>query len=66
MMNLVEFVYFFCFALVSGAAFAFMTKSMDLVFKDLDKPRYPIHPELKDLKDGDELLVFKAKSDDED
>ena len=36
------------------------------VFKDLDKPRYPIHPELKDLKDGDELLVFKAKRDDED
>ena len=34
--------------------------------KDLDKPRYPIHPELKDLKDGDELLVFKAKRDDED
>tara|TARA_R100001460_G_scaffold80343_1_gene121320 strand:- start:338 stop:538 length:201 start_codon:yes stop_codon:yes gene_type:complete len=66
MMNFVEFVYFFCFALVAGAAFAFMTKSMDLVFKDLDRPRYPIHPELKDLKDGDELLVFKVEEDNKD
>jgi len=41
-----------------------MTKSMDLVFRELDKPKYPIHPELKDLKDGDELLVFRAKEKD--
>ncbi len=63
-MNFVELTYFFCFSLLAGAAFAFMTKSMDLMFKEMDKPKYPIHPELKDLKEGDELLVFRTKEKD--
>ena len=62
-MNFIELTYLFCFALVVGAAFAFMYRSMDLVFKELDKPKRPIHPELKDVKDGDELLVFRIKED---
>jgi len=62
-MYFIELIYFFCFALVVGAAFAFMYRSMDLVFKELDKPKRPIHPELKDVKDGDELLVFRIKED---
>ena len=62
-MNFIELIYLFCFALVVGAAFAFMYRSMDLVFKELDKPKRPIHPELKDVKDGDELLVFSIKED---
>ena len=43
-----------------------MYKSMDLMFKEMDKPKRTIHPELRDLKEGDELLVFRAKREDED
>ena len=60
-MNFIEITYFFCFALVTGTAFAFMWRSMDLVFKEIDKPSRRIHPELKDVKPGDELLVFEVK-----
>ena len=55
MMDFIELIYFFCFALVTGTAFAFMYKSMDLMFKEMDKPKYPIHPELKDLKEEAEV-----------
>jgi hypothetical protein len=41
-----------------------MWKSMDLMFKELDKPPQKIHPEMKDFKSGDELLVFKVKEED--
>ena len=60
-MNFIEITYFFCFALVTGTAFAFMWRSMDLVFREIDKPSRRIHPELKDVKPGDELLVFEVK-----
>jgi hypothetical protein len=62
-MNFVELTYFFCFSFLAGTAFAFMYKSMDLVFKDLDKPKRTIHPEIRDIKEGDELLVFRVKED---
>ena len=58
------FIYFFFFALITGAAFAFMWKSMDLMFKELDKPPQKIHPEMRDIKPNDELLVFKIKEED--
>ena len=57
-------IYFFFFALVTGAAFAFMWKSMDRLFDELDKPPQKIHPEMKDVRSGDELLVFKVKEKD--
>jgi len=63
MMNFIEITYFFCFALVTGTAFAFMWRSMDLVFREIDKPSRRIHPELKDVKPGEELLVFKVEED---
>tara|TARA_A100001391_G_scaffold78423_1_gene50705 strand:- start:2576 stop:2785 length:210 start_codon:yes stop_codon:yes gene_type:complete len=62
-MSFIFLVYLLFFALVAGAAFAFMWRSMDLVFKELDKPKKNIHPELRDLKEGDELLVFTVKED---
>ena len=58
------FIYFFFFALITGAAFAFMWRSMDLMFKELDKPTQKIHPEMRDIKPNDELLVFKIKEED--
>ena len=57
-------IYFFLFTIVLGASFAFMWKSMDLMFKELDKPPQRIHPEMKDVRSGDELLVFKVKEKD--
>ena len=58
------FIYFFLFTIVLGASFAFMWKSMDLMFKELDKPPQKIHPEMKDVRSGDELLVIKVKEKD--
>jgi len=57
-------IYFFLFTIVLGASFAFMWKSMDQMFKELDKPPQKIHPEMKDVRSGDELLVFKVKEKD--
>ena len=58
------FIYLFLFTILLGASFAFMWKSMDLLFKEVDKPPQKIHPEMKDFKSGDELLVFKVKEED--
>jgi len=53
-------IYFICFAVVFGATFAFMWRMMTITLKDFDKVRN-IHPELKDIKQGEELLVFKVR-----
>ena len=64
--NLIIFTYFFFFTLVFGAAFAFLWKSMDRLFDELDRPiRREIHPEMKDVKSGDELLVFKIQDEED-
>ena len=60
-MSIIILVLFICFAATLGAAFAFMWRSMDLVFREIEKPSRNIHPELKDVKEGDELLVFEVK-----
>ena len=60
------FIYFFLFAIILGASFAFMWKSMDLMFKQLDRPIQQIHPEMRDIKAYDELIVFKVVEKEED
>ena len=60
-MSLIILIYLICFAATLGAAFAFMWKSMDLLFKEAKRPVRNIHPELRDIKEGDELLVFRVK-----
>ena len=62
-MSILILIYLVCFAATLGAAFAFIWRSMDLVFKEIDKPSRKIHPELKDVKPGEELLVFKVEED---
>lgn len=54
------FIYLLFFAGVSGATFAFTWRMMTLTLNDFDKVR-KIHPELEDVKPGDELLVFKVE-----
>ena len=56
-------IYFFFFALITGTAFAFMWRSMDLMFKQLDKPIRQIHPEMRNVKPDDELLIFRVEED---
>ena len=53
-------LYFFCFAVISGGTFAFMWRMMTITLRDFDRVK-TIHPELRDVKPGEELLVFKVK-----
>tara|TARA_B100000614_G_scaffold262098_1_gene294209 strand:+ start:758 stop:922 length:165 start_codon:yes stop_codon:yes gene_type:complete len=48
------------FAGISGATFAFTWRMMTLTLNDFNQVRN-IHPELKDVKPGEELLVFKVE-----
>ena len=69
MNDVTVFIFGIGFALTAGAAFAFMWRSMGYVFKEMDKyvdrSRKPVHPEMKDVQSGDELLVFEVKKEDE-
>ena len=65
MNDITIFIFGIGFALTAGAAFAFMWRSMSFVFKELDKPQRKVHPEMKDVQTGDELLVFKPEEDDD-
>ena len=64
------FVYLVFFVGLFGATFAFMWKMMTSTlesFNNLDKPIKRIkHPEMKDVKNGDELLVFRPLEDPDD
>ena len=68
MNDLTIFIFGIGFALTAGAAFAFMWRSMGYVFKQMDKyvdkQRKPVHPEMRDVENGEELLVFELKDDD--
>ena len=55
------FIFGLSFAAVVGATFAFMWKMTGAVLEDVKKPRRTVHPEMKDVETGDELLVFRAE-----
>ena len=61
------FIYFFLFAIILGASFAFMWKSMTYTFEEMNKPpiKRTVHPEMSGVENGTELLVFKAEDDDD-
>ena len=62
-------VYLVFFIGVFGATFAFMWKMMTSTLQSLDNPikkSYSRHPEMRDVQDGDELLVFKPLEDPDD
>ena len=64
-MNNVELVIFgLLFAGTAGAAFAFMWKSMSML-REEPRRRNRIHPEMENVKSGEELLVFNAETDDD-
>jgi len=61
MNDITIFIFGLSFAAVVGATFAFMWKMTGAVLEDVKKPRRTVHPEMKEVQDGDELLVFKGE-----
>ena len=61
MNDITIFIFGLSFAAVTGATFAFMFKMTGAVLEDAKKPRRTVHPEMKDVETGDELLVFRAE-----
>ena len=61
MNEITVFIYFICFAVVFGATFAFMWRMMTITLNEVRRPYRNIHPELKDVEPGEELLVFKVE-----
>ena len=67
MNDILIFLYLIFFIMVFASTFAFMWKLIGSTLNDFDKPiRRNIHPEMSDVKSGEELLVFKGTEDDED
>ena len=62
-------LYFVLFAAVSGATFAFMWKVMSSTLESVNKPPGPkrdlLHPEMRDIKSGEQLLVFRPEPDED-
>ena len=68
MNDITVFIYLTFFVALFGMTFAFMFKMMGSTLNDFNRPikrRENIHPEMSDVKTGDELLIF-TPDDDED
>ncbi len=67
MNDILIFLYLIFFVMVFASTFAFMWKLIGSTLNDFDKPiRRNIHPEMSDVKSGEELLVFKSEDGDDD
>ena len=61
------FIYAVFFFAIAGGTFAFMWKMTTISIESINKPtRRAVHPEMSEVQSGDELLVFKPESDQED
>ena len=59
-------LYLVMFAVVVGMTFAFMYTTMKATLNEFNKPSRNVHPEMKDVKNGEELLVFNVDDEDDD
>ena len=61
-------LYLLCFAVVVGTTFAFMYSMMTSTLRDFNrqKERRPVHPEMTEVRTGDQLLVFRQPEEDDD
>ena len=61
-------LYSLCFAVVVGMTFAFMYSMMTSTLRDFNrqKERRPVHPEMTEVRTGDQLLVFRQPEEDDD
>ena len=67
MNDILIFLYLIFFVMLFATTFAFMWRMMGSTLNDFNKPvRRNIHPEMSDVKSGEELLVFKGTEDDDD
>ena len=68
MNDLTVVLFLVMFAMVVGMTFAFMFTMMRSTLREFDRPRQMtnVHPEMQDVKTGDELLVFNADDEDDD
>ena len=68
MNDLSVLLYFIMFAIVVGMTFAFMYTMMRSTLREFAGPRQTrnVHPEMRDVQSGDELLVFNADDEDDD
>ena len=67
MNDITVFLYLVFFVALFGATFAFMFKSMTDIQMEMNrKPvrKRNIHPEMKDVQDNEESLVFSIDEDD--
>jgi len=58
------FIYLMCFAAVFGMTCVYMAMMMKSTLKDINQRN--IHPEMADVKSGEELLVFSLEDDNDD
>ena len=67
MNDLSVFIFAVFFFAVAGATFAFMWKMTTVSIESMNKPvqRTNLHPEMRDIESGEELLVFRADLEDE-
>ena len=70
MNNFTVFLYLVFLIGVAGATFAYMWKLMTITLEDFSKMGKPIkkdlHPEMQDVKSGEQLLVFNPEQDEDD
>ena len=64
MNDITIFIFGIMFAATASATFAFMWRMTGSLLEDVKNPRKIVHPEMKDVQSGDELLVFKAEDND--
>ena len=60
------FVYLMGFAAVFGMSCVYMFMMMRSTIKEFNNATRNVHPEMADVKTGEELLVFRSEEDDDD
>ena len=61
------FIYLIFFVILFASTFAFMFKMIGSTLNDFNKPmKRNVHPEMTDVKTGDELLVFTPEDEEDD
>jgi len=60
------FIYLIFFVMLFASTFAFMFRMIGSTLNDFNKPKRNVHPEMADVKTGDELLVFNGEDDEGD
>tara|TARA_R100000234_G_scaffold31454_1_gene18516 strand:- start:132 stop:362 length:231 start_codon:yes stop_codon:yes gene_type:complete len=67
MNDITVFIYLTFFVAIFGMTFAFMFKMVGSTLNDFNKPmKRNVHPEMSDVKSGEQLLVFKSQDEEDD